>query len=66
MFQLAVDDENSTGYVQLGFWYKYGTEVDKDEKEAVRMFHIAADDKINAGYVQLGLCYKYGTGVGNR
>ncbi len=37
MFQLAVDDENSDGYVQLGYCYKNGIGVEKDGKEAIRL-----------------------------
>lgn len=47
----------------LGFLYKWGHGVEKDQAKAVQLFREAAEQDVEMAQVQLGNSYEYGLGV---
>jgi TPR repeat protein len=61
-YQKAVEQGYARAQSNLGYCYRNGIGVEKDEKEAVRLFRLAVEQGYARAQTNLGYCYRNGIG----
>ena len=62
-FEKAADDEEASGYYNLGLMYLKGVRVKKDVKLATKYFIMASTDGLQKAFYQLAKMFHTGVGL---